>query len=190
MLYRRNPAYLDEESFHEYISTVLIPYVSSLRSRLELVDQSAVLLMDSALPHTSEHILRSLGENNIIALIFPAHTKNRFQALDLVFFGSLKHLKETAAGEFGDDSANDHITKLIQADEQTATSSTIRGSFRKAEMIADTITRPYKIMVDEPIMKEIPGFQAAWEQNVSVEDLSRRRQMQRFAIIDAEFLPA
>jgi hypothetical protein len=57
MVRRRNPAYLDEELFHEYISTVLIPYVFSLRSRLELVDQAAVLLMDSALPHTSERIL-------------------------------------------------------------------------------------------------------------------------------------
>jgi hypothetical protein len=92
------------------------------------VDQAAVLLMDSTLPHTSERILRSLGENNIIALTFPAHTTNSFQTLDLVFFGSLKHLKATAAGEFWDDSANDHITKLIQAYEQTATSSTIRGS--------------------------------------------------------------
>jgi hypothetical protein len=126
MVRRRNPAYLDEELFHEYIATVLIPYVSSLRNRLELVDQAVVLLMDSALPHTSECILRSLGENNIIALTFPAHTTNLFQALDLVFFRSLKHLKATASGEFVDNSANDNITKLIQAYEQTARSSTTR----------------------------------------------------------------
>jgi hypothetical protein len=44
--------------------------------------------MDSALPHISERILRSLGENNIIALTFPAHTTNLFQNLDLVFFDS------------------------------------------------------------------------------------------------------
>jgi hypothetical protein len=57
MVRRRNPAYLDEELFHEYISTVLIPYVSSLCSGLELVDQVVVLRMDSAIPHTSERIL-------------------------------------------------------------------------------------------------------------------------------------
>ena len=190
MIRRRNPAYLDGELFYEYISTVLIPYVSSLRGRPQLVHQAAVLLMDSALPHTSERILRILGENNIIALTFPAHTTNLFQALDLVFFGSLKHLKATAVGELGDDSASDHLTKLVQAYEQTATSSTIRGSFRRAGMIPDTTTRPYKIMVDEAIMRESPGFQAVWERNVSVGDLSRRRQMQRFGIINSEFLPA
>jgi hypothetical protein len=127
------------------------------------VDQAAVLLMDFALPYTSERILRGFGENNIIALIFPAHTRNLFRALYLVFFGTLKHLKATAAGEFGDDSTNDHIVKLIQAYEQAARSSTIRGSFRRAEMIPDTTTRPYKIMVDEAIMRESPGFQAVWE---------------------------
>jgi hypothetical protein len=190
MVRQRNPAYLNEELFHEYISAVLIPYVSSLSSRLELVDQAAVLLMDSALPYTSERILRSLSENNTIALTVPDHTTNLFQVLDLVFFRSLKHLKAMAAGEFGDDSANDHITKLIQVYQQTATSSTIRRSFRRAGMIPDTTTRRYKMMVDEAIMRESPGFQTVWEGNVSVEDLSRRRQMQRFGIINAEFLPA
>jgi hypothetical protein len=57
-------------------------------------------------------------------------------------------------------------------------------------MIPDTTTRLDKIMVDEAIMRESPGFQAVWERNVSVEDLSKRRQMQRFDIINAEFLPA
>jgi hypothetical protein len=116
--------------------------------------------MDSALPHTSERILRVLGENNVIALTFPAHTINLFQALDLVFFGSLKHLTVTATGELGDDSVNNHLTKLIQAYEQTVTSRTIRGSFHRAGMTADTITRSYKIVVDEVIMRESAGFDA------------------------------
>jgi hypothetical protein len=89
LIRRRNPAYLDKEVFYEYISGVLIHHVSSLRSRPELIDPLAVLLLDSALPHTSERILRIFGENNVIALTFPALTMNIFQALDLVFFGSL-----------------------------------------------------------------------------------------------------
>jgi hypothetical protein len=137
---RRNPAYLDETLFYEYISGMFIPYVSTLRSRPEIAYQPAILLMDSALPHTSKRILRVLSENNVIALTFPAHITNLFEALDLVFFGSLKHLKATASGEFGDDSVNNHLTKLIQAYEQTATSSTIRGLFRRAGITPDTTT--------------------------------------------------
>jgi hypothetical protein len=57
MIRRRNPADLNEALFYEYLSDVLILYVSSLRSIPELADQPEVLLMDSARPHTSEHIL-------------------------------------------------------------------------------------------------------------------------------------
>jgi hypothetical protein len=131
-----------------------------------------------------------LGQNKIIALTFPVHTTNLFQALDLVFVGSLKHLKATAAAEFGDDSVNDQIMKMIQADEQTATSGTIRGSFDKVGMILDTTTRPFKVRIDEGIKRESPGFQVIRERNVSIGGLSRRRQMQRFGIINSEFVPA
>jgi hypothetical protein len=56
MVGQRNPAYIDEQLFFEHISNVLIPYISSVRSRPELTDEPAVLLMDSALPHTSERV--------------------------------------------------------------------------------------------------------------------------------------
>jgi hypothetical protein len=68
MVYQRNLAYIDEQLFFEYISNVLIPHVSSVRSRPELADEPAVLLMDSALPQTSERVLQILGQNKIIAL--------------------------------------------------------------------------------------------------------------------------
>jgi hypothetical protein len=167
MIRRRNPAHLDETLFYKYISGVLIPYVSYLRSRPEFVDQPAILLIDFALPHKSERILRIFGENNIIALTFPDHTMNLFQALDFIFFGSFKHLKATAASEFGDDSLNDQLTKLIQAYEQMAMSSTISRSFRRAGMIKDTTTRSYRIMVDEVTMRESPGLEVVWERNMS-----------------------
>jgi hypothetical protein len=57
-------------------------------------------------------------------------------------------------------------------------------------MTAHTTSRPDKSMVDEAIMRESSGFQVVGERNVSVDDLSRRRQMQRFGIINSEFLPA
>jgi hypothetical protein len=96
-------------------------------------------------------------------LTFREHTTNLFQALDFVFFGNLQHLKATAAREFGDDSVNEQIMKMTQPDEQTATSGTVRGSFRKARMIPDTTIRPFKILIDEEIMRQNPGFQAVWE---------------------------
>jgi hypothetical protein len=145
--------------------------------------------MDSALPHMLECILPILDENNIIALTVLDHTTNLFQTLDLVLFDSLKHLKATTVGEFGDDSVNNHLTMLIQVDEQISTSSTIMRSFRRAGMTQNTTTRPYMMMVDKVTMRESPSLQVIWEENLSIDDLFRRRQMQRSDIINSEFLP-
>jgi hypothetical protein len=70
-----------------------------------------------------------LAQSHILEITFPVHTTNLFQAPDLVFFGMLKKLKVSATGEFDEDSVNAQISKLIQAYEQTVTSSTIRGCF-------------------------------------------------------------
>jgi hypothetical protein len=189
MVRRRNPAYVSEELFFEYVSDVVIPYVDSLRSQPQFENQPAILLMDSALPHVSERVLRLLGENMIKAVVFPAHTTNIFQALDLVFFSALKKLKETTTGEFDDDSVNEQITKLVHAYEQTATSMNIRGSFRRAGMFPDVGSRPYKIRFDEEQLRKNPGFKEIWDRNLSTDDLSRRRRLHRFGLINAEFLP-
>jgi hypothetical protein len=68
MVHQRNPAYIDEQRFFEYISNVLILYVSPVRSHPELADESAGLLMDSPLPHTSEHLLQILDQNKTRSL--------------------------------------------------------------------------------------------------------------------------
>jgi tRNA(Ser,Leu) C12 N-acetylase TAN1 len=97
-----------------------------------------------------------------MAITFPARTTNLFQALDLVFFGALKKLKASATGEFDDDSVRAQVSKLIQAYEQTATSSTIRGSFRRAELEHDTTRRSFRLEVAEETLRENPGFQEIW----------------------------
>jgi hypothetical protein len=188
MVRQRNPAYVSEELFFEYMTTVFIPYVANIRQRPEFENEPAVLLMDSALPHVSERVLRLLGENKIMAIVFPAHTTNIFQALDLVFFGALKKLKQTATGEFDDESMNDQITKLIQAYEQTATSMTIRGSFRRAGLCPDMGSRPFKLRIDEEVLKSNPGFKEIWDRNIRIEELSHRRRLHQFGLINGAFL--
>jgi hypothetical protein len=187
MVRQRNPAYISEELFFEYLTNVLVPYVAQLRNKSEFMNEPAVLLMDSALPHVSERVLRLLGQSRIMAIVFPAHTTNIFQALDLAFFGVLKKLKQTATGEFDDDSMNDQITKLVHAYEQTATSITIRGCFRKAGLYPDIGSRPCKLRFDEERLRTNPGFKEIWERNIKIEELRRRRRLQRFGWINSEF---
>jgi hypothetical protein len=67
MVRHRSPAYITEELFYDYISTIFIPYVLTVRDRTGFENGTAVLLllMDSAIPHTSERLRRLLGENSI-----------------------------------------------------------------------------------------------------------------------------
>jgi hypothetical protein len=47
-----------------------------------------------------------------MAIVFLAHRRQFFQALDLVFFGALNRIKKTDHGDFNNDSGRDQITKL------------------------------------------------------------------------------
>jgi hypothetical protein len=87
---QRSQAYVEGKLFFEHISNVFISDVDPMRSCPELETETAILPLDSALLRTSPRILQRLGEKNIIATAFPAHTRNLLQTLDLLFFGALK----------------------------------------------------------------------------------------------------
>jgi hypothetical protein len=188
MIRFRNPAYMTEELFHDYLTSVFIPYIQHLRENPVFAHELGVLLMDSVGAHVSERNLRLLGENKIIALVFPAHTTNLFQALDLVFFGAMKNNKNHLVDEPEAASIQGQIWKLIRAYEQTATSFTIRSCFRKAGLSPNTRNRPYRLEFDEEALRGNAGFKELWDRNFSIEELSRRRRAQRFGILNAEFL--
>jgi hypothetical protein len=90
---------MTDERFHEHRPSVFIPDILQLRTNPVFADELGVLLMDSVSAHVSERNLKLLGGNKIIALVFPAHTTNPLQALDLVFFGAIKKNKDSLAGE-------------------------------------------------------------------------------------------
>jgi hypothetical protein len=62
--------------------------VANLCVQPQFENETAILMMDSALLHVSKRVLRLLGQNKSMAIVFPAHTTNIFQALDLAFFCS------------------------------------------------------------------------------------------------------
>jgi hypothetical protein len=95
-------------------------------------------------------------------------------------------LKASVIGDFGDDSFNNQIAKVFQASEQTATSMMIRGSFHKVGLTADTSSWLFKLKFDDENLPENKGFKGRSERNVTIEELSRRRQAHRFEIIHAE----
>jgi hypothetical protein len=183
MVDQRSPAYVDKHLFHECLSEVFISSLADLRHSEPFSGQVAICLMDSTSPHVSERSLRFLGENGVLAVAFPAHTTNLFQGLDFVLFDALKKLKATAEGEFGDDSVCDQISRLVQAYQQTATSGTAGGSFRKAEIVPDTSVRPFKLAFEEERIRGNEGFREIGDRDVRIEELSRKRQAHGFGIV-------
>jgi hypothetical protein len=180
---------MDEPLFYEYMSQVFVPYVSLVREKIGKPAERAILLMDGMKGHCSERVLGYLREENIAAIIFPSHTTNLFQALDLCLFGVFKRRKDTTGGEFGDGSLKDQITKVLKAYEETATSFTIRGSFRRAGFKYIVTTKPYTLDFDESIVRENPGFKEIWDRNYSVEILRRRRCLSPFGLINFPQVP-
>jgi hypothetical protein len=189
MIRTRNPPYINEQLFFEYLSTVLVPYIIDVREKIEKTEERAILLMDGMTAHTSERVLSYLGRNNVAAIIFPSHTTNLFQALDLSFFGALKRRKATTEGEYGDQSFKNQVSKLIRAYEGTASSVTIRGSFQRAGFKYIYTKKPYLLEFDEAVVRKNPGFEEIWSRNYTVEDLRRRRCLSPFGLINSEYLP-
>jgi hypothetical protein len=122
-----------------------------------------------------------------MAIVFPDHTTHLFQALDLVLFGALKTIKKITHGDFGNDSVRDQVTKLLQTYEQVSTSFTIRGAFRKAGFSPDVRSKPIRLVFNEGILRENPGFSEISNWHIPVDQLSKKRQSHRLRLLNADF---
>jgi hypothetical protein len=89
MLGQRNPGYVHEELFHEYLTSVFIPYVINLQNDARFSGEIVVSLMDSALDAVSERCLRLLRANHVLALVFPG--MRQMSSKDRILH-SLEHL--------------------------------------------------------------------------------------------------
>ena len=188
MIRQRDKPYMDESLFYKYITTVLIPYIDSVRQIHQIPKEQSVLLMDSASCHCSERILRFLGEHNVLVLVYPSHTSNIFQALDLSFFGILKRNKGKEDEFLTEDELTKQILDIIQAYEKTATSLNIKGSFSKAGIVYLVDEKPYRISIDEETLRNNKGFIEIWDKNISIDVLSKRRQNQKFGAINLDYI--
>jgi ABC-type thiamine transport system substrate-binding protein len=91
---------------------------------------------------------------------------------DLVFFDPMKKLKGTVPGEFGEDSMDEQILKLLKAYEQTATSMTIRDSFQKTGIYPIVESGALKVNFDEEKLRNNARLKELWELNISIVELS------------------
>jgi hypothetical protein len=83
ILEKRDKPYMNAVLFHEYISTVLLPYIARVRPNPGLEHEPAVIVMDGCSVHIHDDTLQELAARRVKVMIFPPHTTNIFQSLDL-----------------------------------------------------------------------------------------------------------
>jgi hypothetical protein len=100
----------------------------------------------------------------------------------------LKTIAKIARDDIGDDSVWDQITKFLEDYEQVSASFTVRGAFRKAGFTADVRSNPVRLVFNEEILCENPGFSEIWNANISVDQFSKRLWSHQSGILNADFL--
>jgi hypothetical protein len=128
LLFHKSLAHLDENSFHESRSQLLIRDVHNFRENTDCPGETVVLLMNYVPAHMSERVLRLLGENQILAAFFMAEI-SILQASALVLLDAMKKVKTTLPHEFWEDSMSELTQQLAQVCKQTVASKTMLDSF-------------------------------------------------------------
>lgn len=78
-------------------------------------------------------------------------------------------------------------SKIINAYEETMTGQRIRGSFQRAGFTIDTSKKPHRLIFNEKLLRENPGFKELWDANISLESLSTRRRNHKFGWVNVQY---
>lgn len=183
----RKPPYMTADLFKEYIQYVIIPYVQYVRSQPQYSGEPAVLMMDGFPGHLRNDILQLLGQNGIKVFCFPAHTSNLFQELDLVVFGPMKRTRPNQTVDENDAAIVQFAEQLLKALLKELIDPTIIGAFRRAGLIVDTSRSPNRVVFDEQLLRSNPQFQAIYNKDIHIDDITFRRRMHQFGFVNEEF---
>jgi hypothetical protein len=186
---RRNKPYVNSDLFHEYISTVLLPYIDELRTNDEFTDKEAVLLMDNCSVHVRSDILQILADHHVKVITFPPHTTHIFQSLDLSLFGTFKKKMNYKLPLESDETAAGFIKRIFHTMKQTLVEDNVRSAFVQLGLRYDIETIPYLLLFDEQVLRQSPGFTSLWAQDYPIEKLSHRRSHATFGWVNQTMCP-
>jgi hypothetical protein len=147
LLRSNDTSYVTRDIFKEYLTSVFLKYVATVRESMNLSDSPAVLLCDNCTAHIDDEIKVLLAQNNVRLITFPPHTSHLFQPLDLVTFGVFKREHGDLMAKLPKGSQVWQITKLMKALERATDSSTNRAAFRRAGLVLNPAVFPPVAMV-------------------------------------------
>jgi hypothetical protein len=127
---QRQKRYWSAALFHQYGTTVLIPFIDVLRAHDEFAGKPAILLMANWSIHTRPGIVTTMRKYSVTGITFPPHKTQIFQILDLNSFGVSKRRMQDKL-PFG--SANRtvrFIQKVFHSLKQSLVEDNVRNAFR------------------------------------------------------------
>lgn len=89
-VYSSPKAFVSKKIFGDYLRTVVLPYVESVRRGGSADELPAVLIMDGHKSHLLRKLEEILAERNIKLIFIPPHSSHILQPLDQVFFKNVK----------------------------------------------------------------------------------------------------
>src|SRR5271163_2709452 len=111
--------FIDNSIWHAWVRDVFIPHVNNIRKNMGQPNAPVLFLVDSHSTRKHKPTKKLFADNNIIVLVFPAHSSTILQPLDLTSNGELKRLLRAnfvvVEGEDGPTNATSSFTLLFTA---------------------------------------------------------------------------
>lgn len=101
-----------EDTMIEYISEIIVPFVESVRSRLNEESAAAVVIMDNFKGQKTPRVMKLLEENKLHVCLLPPNTTDKLQPMDVAVNKPAKNFLRT---KFEDWYANQVMNQLPHA---------------------------------------------------------------------------
>jgi hypothetical protein len=132
--------------------------------------------MDNRSIHTRPEVVATLTDYNVKVITFPPHTIQIFQTLDVCLFGIFKRKMQYKLPFANNNLTVNCIRNAVHALKQTLVPDNVRSAFKLVGLEFDISEIPYTLLFREDKLRRSQRFQEIWENDDSVDQLSKRRR--------------
>jgi hypothetical protein len=186
ILERRQKPYMTAALFHQYVTTVLIPFINRGGTNDQLAGKPAILLMDNCSIHRRPDVLKMLREHDVKVITFPPHTTQVYQALDLSLFCVLKRKLQYKLPRGNGDRVVAFIQKAFHSLKHTFVPNNVRNVFKMLGLQFNIAKSPYTLLLRGEKLRGSQGFRGISEADYPLDQLSKRRREARYGWINQD----
>lgn len=131
---RSDKGFVTTKLFTRWGRQALIPELRRRRAELEY-DGPALLLLDGFGCHQSTEFVEMLEDENVICVLFPPHTSDQLQPLDLGVFANQKRYQSRITVEPTLNRQTKQVIRMLDSFRCATTPKNVVGAFRKSGLV-------------------------------------------------------